>query len=103
MIPKSLRVGGRGYPITLAKDLSGAAGLCHYGSRIEILRGQTPLETADTVIHEAFHAVLYQQGRASGGKTEETYVRALATGLVQLIRDNPKFGPWLASLSQLPQ
>ena len=97
VIPKSLRVGGRRYPIRRKDDLEGAAGFCYRGDRIEILRGQPRLEEADTVIHEAFHAVLYQQGRPAGGIPEETYVHALATGLVQLIRDNPGFGPWLAS------
>lgn len=96
--PKSLKVGSQRYPITFKEDLDGAAGLCWKGSHIQILSGQPPIEEADTIIHEAFHAVLHQQGRSSGAKTEELYVRALATGLVQLIRDNPKFGPWLASL-----
>lgn len=101
-LPTSLRVAGRTLPVTLKKDLDGAAGRHYQGVSIAVLKGQPVLEEADTLIHEAFHAVLYGQGRDYGGKTEELYVRALATGLVQLIRDNPEFGPWLASLHTQP-
>jgi hypothetical protein len=76
-----------------------AYGLCHLDTTtIDIREGQHPLEEADTVIHEIFHAILNRQGRGYAGKTEELYVRALATGLTTVISENPKFAAWLASI-----
>lgn len=75
-----------------------AAGLCRYDKAlIDIQQGQLPIDEADTVLHEVFHAILYCQGRDYGGDIEETYVRALATGLVAALQDNPEFATWLCS------
>jgi hypothetical protein len=72
-----------------------AAGLCHYADAlIDVRQGQLPIDETDTVIHELFHAILYCQGREQGGEVEETYVRALATGLVVTLKDNPEFANW---------
>jgi hypothetical protein len=78
--------------------MTSADGLCHYRqARIDIRAGQLPIDQTDTVLHEVFHAILYCQGREHGGDTEETYVRALATGLVATLKDNPEFAEWLHS------
>jgi hypothetical protein len=72
------------------------AGLCDpMRALIDISKGQLPIDETDTVIHEVFHAILYCQGREYGGDVEETYVRALATGLVGALHDNPEFAKWL--------
>lgn len=77
-------------------DIDGNAGLCVFDDHTCLIApGQHPTEETDTVIHELFHAILYCQGREHGGKTEETYVRALATGLTGVLQDNPKFLKWL--------
>lgn len=53
---------------------------------IDVARGQRALDEADTVLHELMHAILHHQGRENGGDAEETYVRALATGVLVVLR-----------------
>src|SRR5881392_1069832 len=92
--PSPIRLGGRDYKFRFrqAKSMSEADGLCHNDKGlIDIRVGQTPVNEVDTVLHEVFHAILFCQGREDGGTTEETYVRALATGLVTALSDNPEF------------
>ena len=74
-----------------------ASGLCDYDkAAITIVSKQTPFNVRDTVLHETFHAILSQQGRTSfGDATEELYVRALATGLMGVLQDNPQLAQWL--------
>jgi hypothetical protein len=81
-----------------------ADGLCHIPKAlIDIRTGQAPIDEVDTVLHEVFHAILSCQGREFGGDTEELYVRALATGLVTTLKDNPEFAEWLtSSLKNIP-
>jgi hypothetical protein len=62
---------------------------------LQITTEQSPFDETDTVLHELFHAILHCQGRPYGGKTEETYVHGLASGLLTVLRDNPKFASWL--------
>lgn len=62
---------------------------------ILIQEGQTRESLKDTLLHEVFHAIRYQQGREDGGKVEEDYVRSLATGLIGVLSDNPTFAKWL--------
>lgn len=99
-LPEKVRVAGREFSLEYRKesDMEGAAGWCQWSSNsIAILEDQLPIEETDTVLHELFHAILYCQGREYGGKTEELYVRALATGLTGLLQDNPEFTKWLTS------
>ena len=62
---------------------------------ILIQEGQSRESLKDTLLHEVFHAIRYQQGREDGGKVEEDYVRSLATGLIGVLSDNPTFAKWL--------
>lgn len=64
-------------------------------SSIDIVDGQKPIEERDTVLHEVMHAILHCQGREHGGEGEELYVRALAAGVLMVLRDNPKFVKYL--------
>jgi hypothetical protein len=64
-------------------------------SRVDIKRGQQKIDEADTVLHELMHAILHHQGRENGGDVEETYVRAIATGTLLLLRSNPELAAWL--------
>lgn len=97
--PTSLRIGGREWRISYRKpsSLGDAHGLTHYDKgRLDIATGLTPFDTRDTVLHEAMHAILAQQGRTTfGNEEEELYVRALATGLLGVLQDNPAFAKWL--------
>lgn len=91
--PQCVRVLGRTFKASLApiEDLEGNCGLTTFApvASIQVADGQDPLDTADTYIHEIMHAILHRQGRESGGKVEEMYVRALATGLVTVFQENP--------------
>lgn len=73
-------------------------GLCHTDDGlIEIRKGQEQHTLQDTLLHEAMHAILASQGRENGGDEEELYVRALATGLLGVFKDNPWFSDWLTN------
>lgn len=59
--------------------------------RITIKKGQ-PLETEqDTVLHEALHAVDSELNL----NLSEKQVRGLATGILAVLKDNPKFYQYL--------
>lgn len=92
----SVRILGRKYRIRVLKRMK-HAGLCDYvKATLKIKDGQDAHETKDALVHEIFHAILYQQGREYGGETEETYVRALATGLIAVLQDNPELAAYIA-------
>ena len=97
--PRALRIGGREWRVRYRKQssLGDAYGLTHYDKgAIDIATGMSPFDTRDTVLHEAMHAILAQQGRTTfGSDEEELYVRALATGLMGVLQDNPEFAQWL--------
>jgi Zn-dependent peptidase ImmA (M78 family) len=79
-----------------AESLKDCVGMWHSDkNRIDIARDQQPIDEADTVLHEVMHAVLHHQGREDGGEVEETYVRALATGTLLMLRSNPELAAWL--------
>jgi len=102
-LPTALRLGGLDWTIhqRTSRAMGGNLGLCHSDrQRIDILKTQTPDSAVDSLLHETFHAILHSQGREYGGDTEETYVRALATGLLQSLRDNPDFARWLLTYRQ---
>lgn len=63
--------------------------------RIELCDNLTPQREQDTYLHEVLHAILASQGRPYGGNVEETYVGALATGLLGAPRTNPELRTWL--------
>lgn len=63
--------------------------------RIDLRGGQEALDEADTVLHEVMHATLHCQGREYAGEIEELYVRALATGTLMVLRQNPKLVEFL--------
>ena len=98
--PSKVRVAGMefsiaGYP---ASEMGGNVGLCELGpQRISYARGQTPHQLRDTLVHEVMHAIRYSQGCLYEGPEEERWVRSLATGLVGVLADNPKFSRWLIS------
>ena len=96
--PTRVRINGRQFAVKYKPEaeMPGVLGLCYCtDSRIEIRTHQSPAEERDTLLHEVMHAVLYTQGREGGGKTEELYVRALATGMLGVLKDNPRLAAWL--------
>jgi hypothetical protein len=96
--PKVIRVLGREVEVRFRqkKDMPEALGEWHAeGTHIDLRRGQKPIEEADSLLHEIAHATLAMQGREFGGDTEELYVRALATGLLTVLRENPSLVAYL--------
>lgn len=94
---QAVRILGRDYAVKVLKRLKND-GECHYPSAtIRVAERLDAHERKDCLLHEVMHAVLYQQGREHGGDTEETYVRALATGLIAVFQENPDLAAYLSS------
>lgn len=99
--PVSFKVNGRTISLSFKapEKMPGTAGMFNsQKSSIVIAKGQDQQELQDTVLHELFHALLHTQGREYGGEEEELYVRALATGTIGLLRDNPELVSWLSGI-----
>lgn len=91
--PGQIRVMGRNY-IVLFEDESllggDALGLCNNHKCVIIIReGQHPVEEADTLLHEIFHAIWYCMNISHGGTDEEGVVHRMASGMLQVLMDNP--------------
>jgi hypothetical protein len=99
-VPKAVRIAGRDWSVRMLprKKMKGDLGLTHLDrGLIDVATRQGLFDTRDTLLHEVFHAILRQQGRTTeGDETEELYVRALATGLMGVLQDNPEFAKWLS-------
>tara|TARA_R110000782_G_scaffold233710_1_gene319806 strand:+ start:144 stop:470 length:327 start_codon:yes stop_codon:yes gene_type:complete len=96
--PCTVKVNGRVVSIKYraSKHMPELAGQFHpEHCQIDINKGQELQELQDTVLHETLHAILHTQGREYGGDVEELYVRALATGLCGVLKDNPEFTLWM--------
>ena len=103
--PEHIDVLGRRIRIRmrLEKSMPEALGEWHAEhSRIDLRRGQQQHDEADTLLHETMHAILAGQGREYGHAVEEMYVRALATGLLTVLRENPAFVAWLTRPFKVP-
>lgn len=95
-MPRTLKVLGRSVKVQPVKDLPEAVGTWNAAEyKIRIVKDQLKHDEIDTLLHEVMHATLHCQGREYGGEIEETYVRALATGLLMVLRQNPKFVGYL--------
>jgi Zn-dependent peptidase ImmA (M78 family) len=95
-LPDTFTLFGRKWALSLDPSMKDVWGRCYRDrAAIGIHAEQTPWEERDTVLHELGHAVLKAQGREYGGKAEEQYVQALATGFLHLFRDNPALVQYL--------
>lgn len=96
--PVRIEICGRPYRVQFVKQTEDWVGLCSASSgTIKIARKQEPFEERDTLLHEVMHGILRQQGRVYDEVPEELYVRALATGLLGVLRSNPEFVEYLLS------
>jgi len=89
---------GKQYAISyLPEDsLPDVYGLCHKGyQRIEVRDGLPAGEEVDTVLHEVLHAIVFGMGLRSSPATEEKFVLTIASGLLSVLQDNPRFAQWL--------
>ncbi len=96
-LPPSLRIGPYDIAIIIKDKVSEAddAGLYHNGISINLKKDQyNPIFAVDTVLHEINHCI-YRCAGLGKAAPEETAVTAMATGLTQVFRDNPKLLKWL--------
>jgi len=98
---KRLKVVSTDYKIELLPqhecDTYSVAGTCHQtpqDPKIKIAKHKEPTALADTVLHELLHAC-WTTMNLDGREEEERAVSALATALIAVMRDNPKFSRWL--------
>lgn len=96
-IPNTLNINGYTFEVNKmnAEEVKDNPNLAGYmdGARCAIVYRKDPeykdTYVADTVLHEAMHAILYTQGRSEKYEVEERFVRALATGLIGAFAANP--------------
>ena len=103
--PDHVRVMGRDYLISY-EDVTllgtDCLGRCHHGMcRIAIQNGQHPVEEADTILHEIFHAIWYCMSIAEGGADEEAVVRRMASGTLGVLMDNPHLLEYFKQIQKL--
>jgi len=65
---------------------------------LEICDAFTNQSTANTMLHEIFHALWFAHNMKSKEGEEETSVAALATGMTQVFKDNPDLIKWLQEM-----
>jgi hypothetical protein len=97
--PKSLRIGPYDIPVKIT-DIKAEEGRVLFGTysalgSIELNPiAPNPIHAADTVLHEILHGVYGNSGLGPISE-EEQICSALSTGLLQVLRDNPKLVAWL--------
>lgn len=95
--PESVRLMGRTYDIKYVPGSALADGhdfgqIIYPLHTVFILDGQTPVEEADTVLHELIHAIDLTMGL----DMSEHQVHHMATGLMALFQDNPEIAKYFA-------
>ena len=90
--PERIRILGKLFKVTngpLDDDLNGE---CDTDTQTLAIRDGQPLESEqDTVLHEVIHAI----DEAMGLRMKEAQVKGCATGLLAVLKDNPRFGSYL--------
>lgn len=102
--PEHVRVMGRDYLIVYEDSSvlgTDNLGRCHNNACvIGIQEGQHPIEEADTILHEILHAIWYCMSISEGGADEESVVRRMASGQLQVYMDNPHLLAYFTSLQK---
>jgi len=85
-------------PLKAPEDTWGTHTVEADGISIALEESLEGLELTQTSLHETFHAIIHAYMPAGttrnlkpGDECEEAYVDAIATGLVQVFRDNPDY------------
>ena len=92
--PKRVKVGVLNYNVDYVQkvDEDDSLGECDYtGQAIKIKENQPFESERDAMLHEFFHAVDHMQET----NLTEKQVNRMATGILMLLRDNPKFVKYL--------
>lgn len=92
MRPEKIKILGKVFKVVsgpLSEDLNGE---CDSDNQTIAIRDGQPLESEqDTLLHEVLHAV----DDAMGLKMKEAQVKGAATGLLAVLKDNPRFTSYL--------
>lgn len=94
MRPVRLKILGKPFEVRwltegLDPELNGE---CDSDKQVITIRDGQPLESSqDTLLHEVCHAV----DEAMDAKMKESQVKKLATGLLAVLKDNPRFAAFL--------
>jgi hypothetical protein len=94
-LPKTIKIGG----VDWGLDISAASGAQedYFGQTLNVTttiwarKDQSPSMLPSTILHEVIHAILL----GAGIPQREHMVRALETGIAQVLRDNKWFADWL--------
>jgi hypothetical protein len=91
--PSVIKVLGKPYSVTYVLEMEDddVGDIDSAKLEIKLVEGQAFEAERDTALHEVIHAVDF--GVCGGLK--EPQVHALATGLLQVLRENPKFTKYL--------
>jgi hypothetical protein len=86
---KVIRVAGNDYVVDVNSKINaihGCWGLCSYGDNtIQVSEGLCENRQHDTLVHEMFHAIMYEAGYDNH---EEEVVNRVSKILYQVLRDN---------------
>ena len=90
-VPSLIKIGAVDYTVVLEEKLDGEYGECFtHLQRIKMTKNQTAQCAGDTLLHEILHAVWNEAGLFDTKRLdEERIVRATATWLKMVFRDNP--------------
>ena len=93
--PERLKILGKRYAVNWGAELEDGLNGCNDSDTLEIkVRNGLKLETEqDVLLHEVMHGVEAQMGL----DLEETVIERLATGLLAVLKDNPKFVRYLSA------
>jgi hypothetical protein len=99
--PTSVRIGWRDYeikyvPSSQEMDPNNRGLIRHGESVIIIADDQTPLATAETILHEIMHGVFAHSGLRQSPRLEEEFVcSTLSDGLMSVFANNKDLVRWL--------
>lgn len=100
----TVRIGHRDYTISFVENLKDE-GVClkefshdYEKGWIKIKTGRSDIDYANAMFHEILHAIFTERGLIYSTKTEEKIVLAMTNGIIDFIRDNPRFFKRLLNL-----
>ncbi len=106
-LKRMVRIGHRDYIISF-HDVMTLEGEClkefshdYEKGQIKIKKGRSKVDKANTLFHELLHAIFTERGLIYSTKEEEKIVLAMTNGIIDFIRDNPRFfKSWLKLLEK---
>jgi len=92
MRPTKIRILGKVFKVSYEGCPEDLVGQCDTDAQLIYVRDGLPLEQeADTLLHEVIHAI----DEAMDCNMKETQVKKIATGLLAVMKDNPRLTSYL--------